>query len=365
MTDLSGRDLSGRDLSDTNLSNSNLSKADLSRSDFEGSNMNDSNLSEADLEGSILSNTNLAYSNLSGATLKYSNLTEANLTGANLTNADLSDTDMTGANLTNADLTNANLSYSNLSYSNLSGAILTGTILKDTILTGTILEKKEPFPQYINSITSQPVIIDINNNGIDVVSGDGDIAKTKISDFLNENHDDSIVMNVINERSDKTIGSTIYLFNKEIFKDQLKGTIVFPCAEANKVLNSVIKSIPLYNMARLINRRINIHIDEFDDIIKQPGNIFINFVKTPETYPSIASSDVVNGTSESWVGALHCSESEPEEIWSAQIATTVSSGGRKTRKLKTRKLKTRRLKIRRLKTRRRKIRRLKTRRRKF
>jgi hypothetical protein len=118
----------------------------------------------------------------------------------------------------------------------------------------------------------ETVDVNINGKGIDILGGDGDNPRTTISDFLTENTDNSIVINVIDERNDGSKFSTIYLYNKDIFIDQLNNSKVFPCREANNLLNSVIRDEPLYSFARLINRRINVHKEELDDFLNNPEN---------------------------------------------------------------------------------------------
>jgi hypothetical protein len=207
----------------------------------------------------------------------------------------------------------------------------------------------ESFQEYLEDIINQlgpveqheTVDVNINGKGIDILGGDGDNPRTTISDFLRENTDNSIVINVIDERNDGSKFSTIYLYNKDVFIDQLNNSKVFPCREANNLLNTVIRDEPLYSFARLINRRINVHKEELDDFLNNHGNIFINLIKLPDTYPTIASYEVVVGNTESWLGALHCnSGAEPEQIWSVSIAThggsSIPEGGRKT-KTKTKK----------------------------
>jgi hypothetical protein len=164
--------------------------------------------------------------------------------------------------------------------------------------------------------------IKLNQKGIDVVGGDGDVPQTIISDFLKENPDNSVVINVMDERSSGDKVSTIYLYDKDQFIQQLNTAKVFPCAIANNVLSSVIRDEPLYSFARLINRRINVDKEQLDTILSNSGNIFINLIKLPETYPAIASYDVVTGNSNNWVGSLHCNAgAEPEQLWNVSLAT--------------------------------------------
>jgi hypothetical protein len=173
--------------------------------------------------------------------------------------------------------------------------------------------------------------IKLNQKGIDVVGGDGDVPQTIISGFLKENPDNSVVINVMDERSSGDKVSTIYLYDKDQFIQQLNTAKVFPCRIADNVLSSVIRDEPLYSFARLINRRINVHEDQLDTIVLNPGNIFINLIKLPETYPAIASYDVVTGNTNNWLGALHCNDgAEPEQIWNASMATHGNlEGGKK------------------------------------
>jgi hypothetical protein len=175
--------------------------------------------------------------------------------------------------------------------------------------------------------------IKLNQKGIDVVGGDGDVPQTIISDFLKENPDNSVIINVMDERSSGDKVSTIYLYDKDQFIQQLNTAKVFPCAKADNVLSSVIRDEPLYSFARLINRRINVHEDQLDTIVSNPGNIFINLIKLPETYPAIASYDVVTGNTNSWLGALHCNDgAEPEQIWNVSMATHGNLEGGKRNK---------------------------------
>jgi len=206
-----------------------------------------------------------------------------------------------------------------------------------------------------------PVDVNINGLGIDVVGGDGDNPRTRISEFLTEeeNRANSIVINVIDERYNGIQISTIYLYNKDIFMNQLNSSIVFPCTEANGVLNSVIHDRPLYSFANLIDRRINIHREELDNILNNGGNIFINLIKLPDTYPAIASDEIVRGIAETWVGGLHCNPgAEPEQVWTVRIAThgAIPEGGRKVRTRKVRNGKVRTRKVRNGKVRTRKVR---------
>ena len=182
-----------------------------------------------------------------------------------------------------------------------------------------------------SSLSREQLDININQKGIDVVGGDGDVPQTLISDFLKENVDNSVIINVIDERNNGEKVSTIYLYNKDQFIQQLNTAKVFPCLIADNVLSSVIKDEPLYNFAKLINRRINIHEEQLDTILSNSGNIFINLIKLPETYPAIASYDVVTGNTNSWVSSLHCNAgAESEQIWNASIAThNLMSGGKK------------------------------------
>jgi hypothetical protein len=183
------------------------------------------------------------------------------------------------------------------------------------------------------SLSREQLDININQKGIDVVGGDGDVPQTIIKDFLKENVDNSIIINVLDERENGAKISTIYLYDKDQFIQQLNTAKVFPCRIANNVLSSVIRDEPLYNFARLINRRINVDKEQLDTILSSEGNIFINLIKLPETFPAIASFDVVTGNINNWLGALHCNAgAEPEQLWNVSMATHDSlEGGKKNK----------------------------------
>jgi len=183
--------------------------------------------------------------------------------------------------------------------------------------------------------------ININNRGKDVIAGDAG-QDTVIRDFINEddNINNSVVINVLDERVDGNNTSSIYLFNKDDFVRTANTAKVYPCREANNVLNSVIRDIELYAMGTIIDRRINVSTEELNTYFdsSEGSNLFINIIKTDQTYPTVASYDVVNNLTNSWVGDLHCNAgAEPEQIWVITPASTNIDGGRKKSTLKKRK----------------------------
>ena len=223
----------------------------------------------------------------------------------------------------------------------------------DIVLQLRQLENQEN-PVNISSLNTADYDININNKGIDVIGGDGDIPQTFIYDFLKDNLNNSIIINVLDERDNREKISTIYLYDKDQFINQIKNAIVYPCTNANNVLSSVIKDEPLYNFTKLINRRMNVHQQQLDSILSNQGNIFINLIKLPDTFPAIASYDVVNGLTNNWLSSLHCNAgAEPEQIWNVSIATHNNlEGGKKnkfniksTKRIHLRKNKTKNLKI--------------------
>ena len=116
--------------------------------------------------------------------------------------------------------------------------------------------------------------------------------------------------------------------------------LVYPCREANNVLNTVIRDVELYAMGTIINRRINVSKEELNTYFEssEGSNLFINIIKTDQTYPTVASYDVVHNQTNTWVGDLHCNRgAEPEQIWIITPASTNIDGGRKKRTLKKRK----------------------------
>jgi uncharacterized protein YjbI with pentapeptide repeats len=326
------------DLRGVNLAGANLRGANFWHAHLEGA-----HLEGAHLENSFLSPAFLQGAHLEGAFLNHANLKGVHLEGAHLNDADLTDADLTDADLTDADLTDAYFRGAKLIRTTLTG-------VRDADFTGAIFEeiqtkedRKKMREEIDESMTAKKAkeeeYFDINKKGIDIMSGDGDTPQTLIKDFLNENPNNSVVLNHMSERGDGIIISTIYLFDRDTFIQLLGSSIVYPCREANGRPggNNVNTKLPFANFASIIGRRLNIRKSIIDDYLKshQNQNIFVNLIKSKRTYPSIASHDVMFNPNPNYVGALHCSAAEPEEEWYWKPVVVTTSGGSKRRRRKT------------------------------
>jgi hypothetical protein len=157
----------------------------------------------------------------------------------------------------------------------------------------------------------------LTDKGKDILMGEAE-QNTLISDFLEENKDDAVIIKVIDIR----MNIDIYLWPKSVLLEKLNPSIVYPCrvADADRFgrESNIRLDITLYSLQQIIGRRINVLKSELDSILNKPGNSVISLYKTDHTFPSVASINIVLGRYKSVVGKLHCSKSEPEELWTPE-----------------------------------------------
>ena len=195
------------------------------------------------------------------------------------------------------------------------------------------IQTRAPVPVPVQTRTRTREQIDLNDLGIDIISGDTD-PTTRISEFIEDNSaDGSVIIKVF----DSAQHIKNYLFNKKVFRENMliPENTVYACSRPGSMY-SVDRNIQYLSMAKIINRRLIVNIADFNVNNANNNNVFMLLTKSQRTVPSIASYNVVHNLVNDYTSALHCNAGgEPEQIWNLTFIQPVSIRGGKTKKKNT------------------------------
>jgi len=159
----------------------------------------------------------------------------------------------------------------------------------------------------------------------------------KIGDYLSEDPDNIVIVHGDNHDD--------YFFTKHSVINSLRNSGVYPCKNANGIMNpnNIISQINLFKI-RSIGLIVNTEYVNVDRIYTNPDHQIFVLFKSEDSYPAYISKEVHDNPGTSIVSALHCQDGYGSNIGKIALGFETTVGGRRKRKKVNKRVKSRRTK---------------------